>query len=244
MVGAANLRVQVSARMSFDRVERTTASVDPDKQVVAAEQKAQIVPGAQGGAGQNNTSTAYENTRSTENFVAAPGALKRLTVAVLVADQVGADPNAAPTPRTPAELSQIETMVRSAVGADSTRGDVVSVVSVPFAPVVVAPAEKPKTDIVHIMQTAQRPLLGIVGLALIVVVVLISLKSLKSVGAGAAANPTIALQRADANAHPGLNAGAPMPVMMPTNTMRDRVSSTIEQQPDVAARVVRAWLKD
>ena len=34
MVGSANLRVQVSARMSFDRVERTTASVDPDKQVV------------------------------------------------------------------------------------------------------------------------------------------------------------------------------------------------------------------
>jgi len=34
MVGAANLRVQVSARMSFDRVERTTASGDPHKQVV------------------------------------------------------------------------------------------------------------------------------------------------------------------------------------------------------------------
>ena len=41
-----------------------------------------------------------------------------------------------------------------------------------------------------------------------------------------------------------MSAGAPMPVMMPTNTMRDRVSSTIEQQPEVAARVVRAWLKD
>lgn len=244
MVGAANLRVQVSARMSFDRVERTTASVDPDKQVVAAEQKAQIVPGAQGGAGQNNTSTAYENTRSTESFVAAPGALKRLTVAVLVADQAGADPKAAPTPRTPAELQQIETMVRSAVGADSTRGDVVSVVSVPFAPVIVAPIEKPKTDIVNIMQTAQRPLLGVLGLALIIVVVLISLKSLKSAGMAAAANPTISLQRAESNTHPGLNSGPPMPVMMPTNTMRDRVSSTIEQQPEVAARVVRAWLKD
>ena len=33
-----------------------------------------------------------------------------------------------------------------------------------------------------------------------------------------------------------------MPVLMPTNTIRDRVSSTIEQQPDVAARVVRASL--
>jgi len=244
MVGAANLRVQVSARMSFDRLERTTASVDPDKQVVAAEQKAQIVPGAQGGAGQNNTSTAYENTRSTESFVAAPGAVKRLTVAVLVADQAGADPKVAPTPRTAAELRQIETMVRSAVGADSTRGDVVSVVSVPFAPVIVAPIEKPKTDIVNIMQTAQRPLLGVIGLALIIVVALISLKSLKSAGATAEANPTIALKRADGNTHPGLNPGVPMPVMMPTNTMRDRVSSTIEQQPDVAARVVRAWLKD
>jgi len=244
MVGAANLRVQVSARMSFDRLERTTASVDPDKQVVAAEQKAQIVPGAQGGAGQNNTSTAYENTRSTESFVAAPGAVKRLTVAVLVADQAGADPKVAPTPRTAAELRQIETMVRSAVGADSTRGDVVSVVSVPFAPVIVAPIEKPKTDIVNIMQTAQRPLLGVLGLALIIVVALISLKSLKSAGATAEANPTIALKRADGNTHPGLTPGVPTPVMMPTNTMRDRVSSTIEQQPDVAARVVRAWLKD
>ena len=37
---------------------------------------------------------------------------------------------------------------------------------------------------------------------------------------------------------------APMQVAMPTNTMRDRVNSTIEQQPDVAARVVRAWLKE
>jgi flagellar M-ring protein FliF len=245
MVGAANLRVQVSARMSFDRVERTTASVDPDKQVVAAEQKAQIVPGAQGGAGQNNTSTAYENTRSTESFVSAPGAVKRLTVAVLVADQAPADPKAAPTPRTPSELQQIETMLRSAVGADSTRGDVVSVVSVPFAPIVVAPIEKPKTDFVNVMQTAQRPLLGILGLVLIVVIVLIMLKSLKGTGATAndAGQPVIALQRG-AGAQANLANSQPMPVMMPTNTMRDRVNSTIEQQPDVAARVVRAWLKD
>jgi flagellar M-ring protein FliF len=244
MVGPANLRVQVSARMSFDRVERTTASVDPDKQVVAAEQKAQIVPGAQGGAGQNNSSTAYENTRSTESFVAAPGALKRLTVAVLVADQPGADPKTPATPRTPEELKQIETMVRSAVGADSVRGDVVSVVSVPFAPTVVTPAEKPKTDFVSVIQTAQRPLLGILGLVMIIVVALLSLKALKGAGASAGeSQPTITLPRGVAG-QPGLAGAQPMPVMMPQNTMRDRVNSTIEQQPDVAARVVRAWLKD
>ncbi len=122
MVGTPNLRVQVSAAMSFDHIERTTAAVDPDKQVVAAEQKAEIVPGAQGGAGQNNTSTTYENTRSTESFVSAPGAIKRLTVAVLVADRpapVGS--KAPPTPRTAAELEQIQTRSCAAPSAPTAR---------------------------------------------------------------------------------------------------------------------------
>jgi flagellar M-ring protein FliF len=243
MVGTQNLRVQVSAAMSFDHLERTVASVDPEKQVVAAEQKATIVPGAQGGAGQNNTSTTYDNTKTTESFVAAPGAVKRLTVAVLVADHApAAGSKAAATPRTPAELAQIETMVRSAVGADSARGDVVSVVSVPFAPIIVAPIEAPKTDIVKVVQTAQRPLLGVLGLALIIVVMLLSLKSLKG-GVAVGSGQVLSLPRADGMGQMALQP-AMTPVLMPTNTMRDKVNSTIEQQPDVAARVVRAWLKE
>jgi flagellar M-ring protein FliF len=252
MVGSQNMRVQVSASMSFDHLERTSAAVDPEKQVVAAEQKAEITPGAQGGAAQNNTSTTYENTKTTESFVAAPGAVKRLTVAVLVADRApAANSKAAPTPRTAAELAQIETLVRSALGADSTRGDIVSVVSVPFAPIIVAPVEAPRTDVVRVMQTAQRPLLGILGLALIIVIALISLKSLKTGSSAASAGgQVLALPRGDQNVmmqqmqHGALASGPQMPVLMPTNTMRDKVNSTIEQQPDVAARVVRAWLKE
>ena len=244
MVGASNLRVQVSAAMSFDRVERTTASVDPDKQAVAAEQKADITPGAgQAGAAQNNTSTTYENTRSTESFVAAPGAIKRLTVAVLVADKPPAPgvTNGKSTPRTPAELAQIATMVRSAVGADSARGDVVSVVSTTFAATTVAPVEAAKTDIVKVVQTASRPVLGILGLVLIIVVMLVSLKSIKS--SLPASQPMMSLPRGESNPMMALQPAMAMPVV-PTNTMRDRVNSTIEQQPDAAARVVRAWLKE
>jgi flagellar M-ring protein FliF len=248
MVGNNNMRVQVSAAMSFDRIERTSAAVDPEKQVVAAEQKAEIVPGAAGGAGQNNTSTTYENTRTTESYVAAPGAIKRLSVAVLVADRAApANSKAAPTPRTPAELEQIRTMVRSAVGADSARGDVVSVVSVPFAPTIVAAVEAPKTDVVRVMQTAQRPLLGILGLVLIIVVALISLKSLKTGGVNMSGGQMMSLPRGDGTMMPQAlmsNGGPMVPMVMPTNTMRDKVNSTIEQQPDVAARVVRAWLKE
>jgi flagellar M-ring protein FliF len=243
MVGATNLRVQVSAAMSFDRVERTVASVDPDKQAVAAEQKADITPGAQGGAAQNNTSTTYENTRSTENFVAAPGTVKRLTVAVLVADRAPASnsKNAKAIPRTAAELEMIRTMVRGAVGADSIRGDVVSVVSVPFAQTTVAPVEAAKTDIIKVVQTASRPVLGILGLVLIIVVMLISLKSIK--GGGGAPGDMISLPRGAGASQVALQPPVAMPIM-PTNTMRDRVNSTIEQQPDAAARVVRAWLKE
>ena len=245
-LGQGNMRVQVSAAMSFDQVQRTTATVDPDRQVVFSEQKNQIQPGTTGGAGQNTTATTYENTRSTEQVIAAPGAIKRLTVAVLVADRPPpAGSKADPAPRPRAELDQIEMLVRSAVGYDSTRGDVVSVVSVPFAPVAPIAVEAPKTDVVKVMQTAQRPLLGIVGLALIALVVMMSLKSLKSVSSPATVDGSVtALPRHDVAGPAVISAGPVVPVVMPTNTMRSKVTSTIEQQPDVAARVVRAWLKE
>ena len=251
MVGNSNLRVQVSAPMSFDQVERVSATVDPDKQAVSAEQKAEIVPGAQGGAGQNNTSTTYENTKTTENFVSAPGSIKRLTVAVLVSDRAP-DPkvkNATATPRTQAELDQIKELVRSAVGADSLRGDVVSVVSVPFAPVAIAPTVAPKTDVIRMVQTFQRPLFGVLGLVVIIMVALLSLKQLKA--PTSADKAMLALPHVDAKGMAALAPAAAMavhapvqPLVMPTNTMRDKVQTTVEAQPDTAARVVRAWLKE
>ena len=242
IVGANNLRVQVSAAMSFDQIQRTTDAVDPDKQVVAAEQKAEIVPGAQGGAGQNNTSTTYENSKSTESFVSAPGTVKRLTVAVLVADHPApAGSKAQPTPRSAAELAQIATLVRSAIGADSTRGDVVSVVSVPFEPTIIPAPTTPKTDMTRVIETAQRPLLGILGLVLIIVVALLSLKSLRQTAHSG--SPVMMLPRGDMQQTALAMQPAP-PLMMPTDGVRNRVASSIEQQPDVAARVVRAWLKE
>ena len=87
VVGIKNARVQVAAQINFDRVERTTQAVDPDKQAVATEQRAEITPGAQGGAASSNVATSYETTKSTETFSGAIGNVKRLTVAVLVNDR-------------------------------------------------------------------------------------------------------------------------------------------------------------
>ena len=63
------------------------------------------------------------------------GSIKALSVSVLVADRKmpaaeGAEPTM--TPRSSEELREIETMVQTALGINSGRGDLISVVSMPF----------------------------------------------------------------------------------------------------------------
>ncbi|MBX7120450.1 MAG: flagellar M-ring protein FliF, partial [Gemmatimonadaceae bacterium] len=85
VLGAGNARVQVNATVSFDRVERTSQTVDPEKQAVSSERKSELIPGADGGAGRTEIANEYVNTTATEAVSSAVGAVKRLSVAVLLA---------------------------------------------------------------------------------------------------------------------------------------------------------------
>jgi len=257
MVGPNNARVQISANINFDKVERTTQSVDPDKQAITTEQKAEIVPGAQGGAASSNTAASYDNSKSTEVFSGAIGNIRRLTVAVLVNDATVPSTGAADTipktsPRTAAELSRIETLVRSAVGVDSARGDAVSVVSLPF--------EKPKVAIVQTVEPTlieksapfQRPVLMLIGL---LVAFLLATSTIKTLRKPIAA--TMMLQSAIAGA-PALAAAPTMREPAPPSPprepklrirpadteVRDKVIETVERDPDNAIRLVKAWMKE
>jgi flagellar M-ring protein FliF len=248
IVGRGNARVQVAASVNFDRVERTTQTMDPDKQVAQQEQKAEIVPGAQGGAGSTNTATTYENSKSVETFSSAMGSLRRLSVAVLVNERMtGTSDKPVFTPRTAAELARIDTLVRTAVGFDSSRGDVVSVVSVPFTappPVVAAPETKP--TVVTRIREYEKPVLNVLALALAFVIALLALRSLRApaqVGAEEAAAPGSLAAAAAA-------AGGELPRVMPdraipaSTQMRERVVATVEDQPEVAARLLKSWMKE
>jgi flagellar M-ring protein FliF len=134
IVGYQNARVEVAAEINFDRVERTTESIDPDRQVIATEQSSEIVPGAEGGAGSRTAAATYDNSRHLETFSGAVGGLSRLTVAVLVNDMDLQDGSR--RPYTDAELQKIRSLVESAVGYQAARGDQVSVIGMSFAPVV------------------------------------------------------------------------------------------------------------
>lgn len=70
---------------------------------------------------------AYNLGREVSVTQAAPGAVKRLSVAVVLRDP------GTGKPRTPAEIDKITQLVRAAVGYDQSRNDQVTVVSAKFA---------------------------------------------------------------------------------------------------------------
>jgi flagellar M-ring protein FliF len=276
IVGAGNARVRVAAALNFDKIERSSQLVDPDKQATSTEQRYEITPGAQGGAASSNVAMSYDNSKVTENFSGAIGNIKKLSVAVLLNDRIipppaNAGANAKPTyvPRTPEEVARIESLIRGAVGADSTRGDVVTVVATHFdAPAIAAIVKDPPQTMIQTVQQYEKPGISVLALLVLFVIALMLIKAIKSTSA-AGSRPghvplalppggqhstqfaSAALDMATAistNAHQH-QAYAPQilaePLAFPDqNQTRARVAATIAAKPDVSTRVVRAWLKE
>jgi flagellar M-ring protein FliF len=83
----------------------------------------------------NEETVNYEISRTTKTEVLEPGRVKRLSIAVLVdgAYKPGKDGKPVYAPRSDQELQKIQSLVKSAMGFDSTRGDQVEVVNLQFA---------------------------------------------------------------------------------------------------------------
>jgi flagellar M-ring protein FliF len=87
-------------------------------------------------SGKQESTTNYEITKTTTTEMREPGAVKKISVAVAV-DGVTGPPDkkgkpGAYTPRSAAEMANIEQLVQAAVGYDKDRGDVVRVINVKF----------------------------------------------------------------------------------------------------------------
>lgn len=86
---------------------------------------------------ENRTLTNYEISETQRELLRQPGAVRRLTVAVLVNDVslAGADGAITTEPRSAEELASLQELVASAVGLDPARGDVITLKSMQFDPV-------------------------------------------------------------------------------------------------------------
>jgi flagellar M-ring protein FliF len=79
----------------------------------------------------------YEISETEREVLRAPGAIKKLTVAVLVNGRLQTldDGSQSMTPLPDDELGSLRELVASAVGFDEARGDVITIKSIPFEPI-------------------------------------------------------------------------------------------------------------
>ncbi|QFT47378.1 Flagellar M-ring protein [Roseivivax sp. THAF40] len=160
-LGTGNVRVETSVDLTTERQVIREQSYDPDQQVVRstesnAEERegseaapgevgvANDIPPELGGSAetarssnrssQTNEIINYEIGSTTSETVREPGDIERISVAVLVNGLYEPDANGTPVyrDRTPEELEQIDRLVRSAIGYNEVRGDLVSVESMEF----------------------------------------------------------------------------------------------------------------
>ncbi|MBS0125743.1 flagellar basal-body MS-ring/collar protein FliF [Thetidibacter halocola] len=125
--------------ISTDTEERSDNSQDAGGGNVTV---ASNLPDGEAGGGQGSQSQAnetrervnYEVSETTREITRAPGAIRRLTVAVLVNGTYAPDASGAQQfqPLPDAELEALRDLVSSAVGFDEARGDRITIRSLPF----------------------------------------------------------------------------------------------------------------
>jgi flagellar M-ring protein FliF len=156
-VGFGNAIVEVSVdtvtesesirERSFDPDGRVAISSDTEERTNTAEGTgggdvtvASNLPDQTGAAGGDKSSSQNSETRERINYevsetereiVRAPGAIKRLSVAVLVNETTTLNDVGQPVsqPRDPAEMEALRELVSSAVGFDAARGDIITLKS-------------------------------------------------------------------------------------------------------------------
>ncbi|MEM9147642.1 MAG: flagellar basal-body MS-ring/collar protein FliF [Pseudomonadota bacterium] len=155
-------RARVSVTVETDREAETVVEtvIDPDSRVTISLDNEEITDSSSGSAGnvtvasnlpagdaENNPSrqSARSETRERANYdyselrrerVRQAGAIRRISVAVLVDGLVedGADGTPVWQPRPEAELAALSELVKAAIGFDAERGDIVTVESMAFQP--------------------------------------------------------------------------------------------------------------
>lgn len=206
-VGAGKVRAEVSATLDTSRTTTNSEIYDPDGQVVRSTvtvkdsnsslengdnqsvSVAQNLPENQGANGaatvksnasgsRDEETTNYEITKTIKTQIQEAGAIKRLSVAVLVDGTYTEDAkgHSIYKPRSKEELDKLTTLVRSAVGYDESRGDKVEVVNMKFADSGANTANEPveinlyglkKEDM---FRAAQLGILGVVGILVVLLV--------------------------------------------------------------------------
>ncbi len=241
------------------------------------------LPDQENGGGGDSSSSQNSETRERINYevsetereiIRAPGAVKRVTVAVLVNEATVTDEagQTLPAPREEAELDALRELVSSAVGYDEARGDIITIksmalLSVPAAGTLAGTSllDRANLDLMSIIQMAVLAVVTLI-LGLFVVRPLLSKEPVPALAPPVAALPPAERDAAepalsgevtpDGFELPGLD-GEPLfggdlgalpdlPMMggAGTGAPVDRLREMISERQDETVEILRSWLED
>jgi len=296
-VGPGKVKAEVYADIDFNRTVRNFEKYDPEGQVARSIQSVKEdesaneksgdgavgvqnnLPAAQAAAGAGNSNasnkkrveetTNFEISKEVVNSIKEAGVIKRLSVAILV-DGVyttNAEGVSQYAPRAEEELKQLEKLVQSAIGYDTTRGDEVSVVNMQFAATPAdifetGPFDWIKQDINSIIQTIV--LGGVAILAILLVIRPLVARAIESAEAAAKedemeqaalAAPSIAARLSDQSRLKALveqesEEAEAAEDMINIDRIQGKLRSSsyskmnkmIDKHPDETAQILRQWL--
>lgn len=281
IVGVNKAVVRVSSLIDFRKVETTEERYDPNGQVVRSEQHGQEksngvngvsggVPGVQSNippgndlepaqtsssATQTKSETVnYEISRTVSRIVEPVGAIKKLSVAVLVdgmyeapkaaegeaVDKTAADGVKKYIPRSEEDLKRIEDIVKKAMGYSSERQDQVQVVNVQFG----FGPEEPTASTVDAVADAPQPWIpylryGVGALLFLLILFfvvrpLIAMLGTSAVEKGLAGEPATPTLPAPVSA---------VEASLESGVARAQVVDMAKRNPENTAVVVKQWLK-
>jgi flagellar M-ring protein FliF len=266
--------IRVTAPLEFRQVEITEESFDPNSQVVRSENRSQEkvveagaplgVPGvrtnvpnalqaSEGGrpkeAKRKNETLNYEVNRKVSKIIEPTGAIKRLSVAVLVDGTYEAAQGAEGQtdgktiekkylPRPEQEIQNLVQIVKKAVGFSEERGDQIEVINVPFESPAIQEGEDSVTAVVQSFLAAWggflKPVLffvlGVMVLWFVVRPMALNLSK-------PTAEPVFLPQK-------GLPATVTEYEAQITETPQEQAIKLAAHNPASAAQVIRTWIKE
>jgi flagellar M-ring protein FliF len=271
VVGPGKSVAQVTTQLDFDKTQTRTEKFTSDPNTKALNESSTTekyngtgagngagvlgpdniqVPNGNGGNGTYQKDTAAKQNavdKVTEVRDAAPGAVTRQSVAVLLDSKAAA--------QLPA--GEVQQLVAAAAGIDATRGDTVVVSQMPFDASAATDAKAALDAAAAAEQRAQLMSMGkTAGLVLLVLILLFfawrSSRKTKRTdvtyaemerldGAELAELEAYRAAELSGTARPALDAG---PVIDPHAEKRDEINAMVDKQPDEVAQLLRGWLAD
>jgi flagellar M-ring protein FliF len=277
VLGPGQAVVRIASEIDYSQVQETTEKYDPKNSAITTETSTTETSttnsgGASGGVGatanatagsdssgktndekKENTSNEYQVGKVTESRVMGAGAVKRLTIALMLNERKPAA-GAKATPRTPQEIAQLENIVKAAVGftTNDTRQDMIQSQEIPFADIFDDTAAAPKKTMTQQLDN-YLPYVTQGCLILLAIGILLYFRSvfLSPVGKTADAPDSFEalLHNYTVSSNGGSNGNGHGPIrpgggpQAPSVLTPAELSRLIRENPDNASHALKQWLR-